>query len=84
MGTIRNPLEAQKAYEAGAMFIVTPNADSEVIEVARTRGIPVYTGPGRLELQWLRFFLAGLLEDLTISGNSAGPLIISLSWQSAV
>jgi 2-dehydro-3-deoxyphosphogluconate aldolase/(4S)-4-hydroxy-2-oxoglutarate aldolase len=44
MGTIRNPLEAQKAYEAGAMFIVTPNADPEVIEVARTRGIPVIAG----------------------------------------
>ena len=44
MGTIRNPLEAQKAYEAGAMFIVTPNADPEVIELARTRGIPVIAG----------------------------------------
>ena len=44
MGTIRNSLEAQKAYEAGAMFFVTPNADPEVIDFARSRGIPVIAG----------------------------------------
>jgi 2-dehydro-3-deoxyphosphogluconate aldolase/(4S)-4-hydroxy-2-oxoglutarate aldolase len=44
MGTIRNLEEAQKAYEAGAMFFVTPNLDTEVIEYARSKSIPVIAG----------------------------------------
>jgi 2-dehydro-3-deoxyphosphogluconate aldolase/(4S)-4-hydroxy-2-oxoglutarate aldolase len=44
MGTIRNLSEAQKAYEAGAMFFVTPNVDPEVIEFARNKDIPVIAG----------------------------------------
>jgi 2-dehydro-3-deoxyphosphogluconate aldolase/(4S)-4-hydroxy-2-oxoglutarate aldolase len=44
MGTVRNSLEAQKAYEAGAMFFVTPNVDPEVIEFARKKDIPVIAG----------------------------------------
>ena len=44
MGTIRNLSEAQRAYEAGAMFFVTPNVDPEVIEFARNKDIPVIAG----------------------------------------
>jgi 2-dehydro-3-deoxyphosphogluconate aldolase/(4S)-4-hydroxy-2-oxoglutarate aldolase len=44
MGTIRNLSEARKAYKAGAMFFVTPNVDSEVIEFARHKDIPVSAG----------------------------------------
>jgi 2-dehydro-3-deoxyphosphogluconate aldolase / (4S)-4-hydroxy-2-oxoglutarate aldolase len=44
MGTIRNVEEAQRAYDAGAMFFVTPNFDSRVIEFARTKSIPVIAG----------------------------------------
>lgn len=44
MGTIRNLDEAKKAVAAGAMFIVTPNTDTEVIRYAAGRGVPVIAG----------------------------------------
>jgi 2-dehydro-3-deoxyphosphogluconate aldolase/(4S)-4-hydroxy-2-oxoglutarate aldolase len=44
MGTIRNLKEAQKAYEAGAMFFVTPNFDPQVIRFANSKTIPVIAG----------------------------------------
>lgn len=44
MGTIRNCHEAREAYEAGAMFFVTPNVDTQVIEFARKKDIPVIAG----------------------------------------
>jgi 2-dehydro-3-deoxyphosphogluconate aldolase / (4S)-4-hydroxy-2-oxoglutarate aldolase len=44
MGTIRNPEEARKALAAGAMFLVTPNLDPEVIGLARKNGVPVIAG----------------------------------------
>ena len=44
MGTIRNLDEAKKAVEAGAMFLVTPNTDTRVIEYARSQDVPVISG----------------------------------------
>jgi 2-dehydro-3-deoxyphosphogluconate aldolase/(4S)-4-hydroxy-2-oxoglutarate aldolase len=44
MGTIRNLGEAKKAVECGAMFLVTPNTDTRVIEYARSRSVPVISG----------------------------------------
>jgi 2-dehydro-3-deoxyphosphogluconate aldolase/(4S)-4-hydroxy-2-oxoglutarate aldolase len=44
MGTVRNRLEAEKAYKAGAMFFVTPNVDPAVIEFALNKDIPVIAG----------------------------------------
>ncbi len=44
MGTIRNLEEAERAYEAGAMFFVTPNIDFDVIEFAGSKNIPVAVG----------------------------------------
>jgi 2-dehydro-3-deoxyphosphogluconate aldolase/(4S)-4-hydroxy-2-oxoglutarate aldolase len=44
MGTIRNLGEAKKAVESGAMFLVTPNTDTRVIEYARSRSVPVISG----------------------------------------
>jgi len=44
MGTVRNREEAQKAIGAGAMFLVTPNTDTAVIEYAGSRNIPVISG----------------------------------------
>lgn len=44
MGTVRNLDEAVLAIEAGAMFLVTPNTDSAVIDYAVKRGIPVIAG----------------------------------------
>jgi 2-dehydro-3-deoxyphosphogluconate aldolase/(4S)-4-hydroxy-2-oxoglutarate aldolase len=44
MGTVRNITEAERAYDAGAMFFVTPNIDVEVIGFARSRDVPVVAG----------------------------------------
>lgn len=44
MGTIRNLEEARAAAAAGAMFMVTPNLDSTVIEFAHAQNIPIIAG----------------------------------------
>jgi 2-dehydro-3-deoxyphosphogluconate aldolase/(4S)-4-hydroxy-2-oxoglutarate aldolase len=44
MGTIRNLEEAKKAVEAGAMFLVTPNTDTKVIEYAKSNSVPIIAG----------------------------------------
>lgn len=44
MGTIRNVHEAQKAVAAGAMFMVSPNCDLDVIAYAKNQGVPMITG----------------------------------------
>ncbi|NTV14664.1 MAG: 2-dehydro-3-deoxyphosphogluconate aldolase [Desulfobulbaceae bacterium] len=44
MGTIRNVAEAEIALAAGAMFLVTPNTDPKVIELAKNQEIPVIAG----------------------------------------
>jgi len=44
MGTIRNLEEARRAVGAGAMFLVTPNLDTRVIEYAKAEGVPIVTG----------------------------------------
>lgn len=44
MGTIRTIDEARRAIDAGAMFLVTPNLDTEVIEFAGRENIPIVAG----------------------------------------
>jgi 2-dehydro-3-deoxyphosphogluconate aldolase/(4S)-4-hydroxy-2-oxoglutarate aldolase len=44
MGTIRNIREAETAIDAGAMFLVSPNTDTSVIEYAKKRGVPIIAG----------------------------------------
>ncbi|OGQ98676.1 MAG: hypothetical protein A2505_10265 [Deltaproteobacteria bacterium RIFOXYD12_FULL_55_16] len=44
MGTIRNLEEARRAVAAGAMFLVSPNLDLEVIAYARAAGLPIVAG----------------------------------------
>ncbi len=44
VGTILNLEEARKAVDSGAMFLVTPNVDIEVIEYASMHSIPVISG----------------------------------------
>jgi 2-dehydro-3-deoxyphosphogluconate aldolase/(4S)-4-hydroxy-2-oxoglutarate aldolase len=44
MGTVRNVAESEIAIGAGAMFLVTPNTDVRVIEMAKGRGIPIIAG----------------------------------------
>ncbi len=44
IGTICKVEEAARAIDAGAMFLVTPNCDEEVIEYAEGHDIPVVAG----------------------------------------
>lgn len=44
MGTIRNLNEAERAIDAGAMFLVTPNLDPAVITYGRRHNVPVIAG----------------------------------------
>lgn len=44
MGTIRTVDEAKRAIGAGAMFLVTPNLDTAVIEYANAENIPIVAG----------------------------------------
>ncbi len=44
MGTIRNLDEAKQAVNAGAMFLVSPNTDTAVIEFAKQRNVPIIAG----------------------------------------
>ncbi|MBI5664918.1 MAG: bifunctional 4-hydroxy-2-oxoglutarate aldolase/2-dehydro-3-deoxy-phosphogluconate aldolase [Nitrospirae bacterium] len=44
MGTICNLAEAEMAIDAGAMFLVTPNTDTAVIDYAVSKSVPVISG----------------------------------------
>lgn len=44
MGTVRDLEEAKRAVSAGAMFLVTPNCDCQVIAFARMENIPIIAG----------------------------------------
>lgn len=44
MGTIRTVDEAKRAIDAGAMFLVTPNLDTAVIEYANSENVPIIAG----------------------------------------
>ena len=43
-GTIINTVLAQQAIDAGAQFIVTPNTNQAVVELAHRHGLPVLMG----------------------------------------
>lgn len=43
-GTIINTTLAQQAIDAGAQFIVTPNTNKSVVELAHQHGLPVLMG----------------------------------------
>jgi 2-dehydro-3-deoxyphosphogluconate aldolase/(4S)-4-hydroxy-2-oxoglutarate aldolase len=43
-GTVTVPVLAEKAIQAGARFLVTPNFNPAVISVARTHRVPIFCG----------------------------------------
>jgi 2-dehydro-3-deoxyphosphogluconate aldolase / (4S)-4-hydroxy-2-oxoglutarate aldolase len=43
-GTVTVPALAEKAIRAGARFLVTPNFNTEVIRVARSHQVPIFSG----------------------------------------
>lgn len=54
-GTVRTRSEAERALAAGAMFLVTPNLDPEVMECARSWKVPVVAGamtPTEVHAAW--------------------------------
>ncbi|MDA8417696.1 MAG: bifunctional 4-hydroxy-2-oxoglutarate aldolase/2-dehydro-3-deoxy-phosphogluconate aldolase [Desulfobacteraceae bacterium] len=44
MGTIRDLAEARRAVAAGAMFLVSPNFDPQVIAYAKSQAVPIVVG----------------------------------------
>jgi 2-dehydro-3-deoxyphosphogluconate aldolase/(4S)-4-hydroxy-2-oxoglutarate aldolase len=55
MGTICNLDDARRAIDAGAMFLVTPNLNLEVIEYAASENTPIIAGaltPTEVYLAW--------------------------------
>lgn len=43
-GTVLTPETASNAVDAGAQFIVSPSTNLETIEMAKSRGVPVFPG----------------------------------------
>ncbi|MZQ85118.1 bifunctional 4-hydroxy-2-oxoglutarate aldolase/2-dehydro-3-deoxy-phosphogluconate aldolase [Paenibacillus sp. 5J-6] len=43
-GTVLDVEDAQKAVQAGASFLVTPNLDEDVIRYANREGVPIFPG----------------------------------------
>lgn len=75
MGTVRNRDEAERAVGAGAMFIVTPNTDREVIACAVSKGVPVVSGaftPTEVYSAWS----AGAQMVKVFPANAMGPRYI--------
>ena len=73
MGTIRNLEEARRAVAAGAMFLVTPNLDLEVITYARAEDIPIIAGaltPTEVYAAWVA---GASLVKVFPCGSLGGP-----------
>lgn len=54
-GTVCNIKDAEQAIDAGAMFLVTPNLDTDVIKYAGSENIPVVAGaltPSEIYTAW--------------------------------
>ena len=82
MGTVRSLAEAERAVAAGAMFLVTPNLDRQVIEYAAARSIPVVAGaltPTEVYTAWsagaamVKVFPCGALGGPRYIRELAGP-----------
>jgi 2-dehydro-3-deoxyphosphogluconate aldolase/(4S)-4-hydroxy-2-oxoglutarate aldolase len=82
MGTVCNIREAKSAVDAGAMFIVSPNTDQEVIEYGVAQNIPVIAGaltPTEIYSAWsagasmVKVFPCGSLGGPSYIKNLRGP-----------
>lgn len=72
MGTIRNLREAEQAVQAGAMFLVSPNCDLEVIAYAKRHNVPIIVGaltPTEVYTAWV----AGAMMVKVFPCSSFGP-----------
>lgn len=82
MGTIRTLDEAKRAVAAGAMFLVTPNLDTRVIEYANAENIPIVVGaltPSEIFTAWsagadmVKVFPCGALGGPAYIRDIRGP-----------
>lgn len=82
MGTIRTLEEAKRAVAAGAMFLVTPNLDTRVIEYANAENIPIVVGaltPSEIFTAWsagatmVKVFPCGSLGGSAYIRDLRGP-----------
>jgi len=76
MGTVRNISEARRALDAGAMFLVTPNCDTEVIEFAASQGIPVISGALTPTEVWTAWSAGAALVKVFPVKSLGGPAYI--------
>ncbi|MFH7319700.1 bifunctional 4-hydroxy-2-oxoglutarate aldolase/2-dehydro-3-deoxy-phosphogluconate aldolase [Desulfurivibrio sp. D14AmB] len=77
MGTIRNLAEAQRAVAAGAMFLVSPNCDREVIGFANDQRVPIISG-ALTPSEVYRAFVAGAeMVKVFPCGALGGPRYIA-------
>lgn len=81
-GTVVNIDQANAAYQAGAMFIVTPGLNEEVVKFAEEKGLAVVPGvctpteiikAMSLDLEILKFFPANIFGGLDAINAFAGP-----------
>ncbi|MBU0729050.1 MAG: bifunctional 4-hydroxy-2-oxoglutarate aldolase/2-dehydro-3-deoxy-phosphogluconate aldolase [Proteobacteria bacterium] len=82
MGTIRSLDEAKAAVDAGAMFMVTPNLDTAVIDFAVLQKIPIVAGaltPTEVYNAWragadlIKVFPCGALGGASYIKDLLGP-----------
>ncbi len=77
MGTVRNLSEAHLAIDAGAMFLVSPNLDSEVIAYAADHKVPTVAGaltPSEIYQAWSN---GAAMVKVFPCGAMGGPQYIS-------
>ena len=82
MGTIRNIDEAKRALAAGAMFLVTPNLNLDVVAYAKGKGVPIIVGaltPTEVYAAWaagadmVKVFPCGAMGGASYIRSLLGP-----------
>ena len=76
MGTICNLEEAKRAVGAGAMFLVTPNTDPEVIAYGVSRKVPVVAGALTPTEVYRAWSLGAAMVKVFPCGAMGGPQYI--------
>jgi 2-dehydro-3-deoxyphosphogluconate aldolase/(4S)-4-hydroxy-2-oxoglutarate aldolase len=80
-GTVLSGAQAEACLDAGATFIVSPGLDDAIVEVARSRGVPVVPGimtptelmhARNLALEVVKFFPASTAGGTAALGALAG------------
>ncbi|GHF22821.1 bifunctional 4-hydroxy-2-oxoglutarate aldolase/2-dehydro-3-deoxy-phosphogluconate aldolase [Pseudolysinimonas yzui] len=82
VGTVVTPDDLNRAADAGALFVITPGVDREVIDLARERGLDILPGVAtatdvlavlRSGLRAVKLFPADILGGVDLIAALAGP-----------